>query len=83
MAEPFPQSLLVDALLLDAVEGLDSIASRLIELYEGRNAASPESDEVALLGTVLTDLGWWRGRFQGAVSPATADELDRLVSDGS
>lgn len=83
MAEPTPQLLLTDALLLDAIEGLDSIAGRLIELYDDWNATSPHSDEVVLLAGVLTDLGWWCGRFEGAVSPETVRELDRLVSGNS
>jgi hypothetical protein len=78
-----PQQLLTDALLLDAAEGIDSIADRLVELYD-RWAASPGyTDDAALLASVLTDLGWWRGRFQGAISTETADALDRVVSGGS
>ena len=68
MDEPTLQLLLTDSLLLDAVDGVESIAGRLIELYDRWNAAAGHADDVALLAQVLADLGWWSGRFQGAVS---------------
>ncbi|HUR77045.1 MAG TPA: hypothetical protein VMZ22_03780 [Acidimicrobiales bacterium] len=83
MPELNPELLLTDALLLDAIEGLDSIASRLVEMYDQWRSTPQHGAEAALLAGVLTDLGWWSGRFEGAVSPATAADLDRLVSGGS
>ena len=77
------QPLLTDALLLDALDGIDSIADRLVELYDRWNATAGHSHDVALLASVLTDLGWWSGRFQGAISADTKDALDGLVSGGS
>lgn len=83
MVELTFQLLLTDALLLDAIEGLESIASRLIELHDNRVATSPDSVEVASLARVLTDLGWWSGRLAGAVSPETTRRLEGLSSGGS
>lgn len=81
--EPTMQLLLTDALLLDAFEGLASIADRLVELYDRWNANPDHRDDVALLAQVLTDLGWWSGRFQGAVSAETAFALVRMSSGAS
>jgi hypothetical protein len=83
MNGPELQLLLTDALLLDAVEGVDAIACRLVDLYDRWNAGVRDDDDVSLLAQVLTDLGWWSGRLQGAISSATSDELDRLVSGGA
>jgi hypothetical protein len=83
MGGPALQLLLTDALLLDAVDGIDSIAARLIDLYDRWNGDPDHDDDVALLAQVLTDLGWWSGRFQCAVSTDTTVALDRLVSGGA
>ncbi len=83
MDEPTLQLLLTDALLLDAAEGLASIADRLVELYDRWNANPDHRDDVALFAQVLTGLGWWSGRFQGAVSAETACALDRMSSGAS
>lgn len=73
--------LVTDAVLLDAVEGLDSIASRLADAYD-RVAGGPNEAEVADdLATALTGLGWWCGRLQGAVSAETAAAVEHLASD--
>jgi hypothetical protein len=74
--------LVTDAVLLDAVEGLDSIASRLADAYD-RVAGGPKNEaEVANdLAGVLADLGWWCGRLQGAVSAETAAAVEQLASD--
>lgn len=76
------QWLLTDALLLDIAEGIDSIANRLVALYDRWAVDRGANEEVQLLGTVLSDLGWWPGRFEGAVSAATLDALGGL-SGGS
>jgi hypothetical protein len=81
MDEPKIQLLLTDSLLLDAVEGFDLIATRLAQLYDRWNASAGHEGDVVLLGQVLADLGWWNGRFQGAVSAETVGAIDRLVSD--
>jgi hypothetical protein len=81
--EPTLQLLLTDALLLDAVDGLESIARRLIELYDRWNQSPAHAEDASLVGEVLADIGWWSGRFQGAVSTATAGALDGLASDGA
>lgn len=73
--------LVTDALLLDAAAGLDSIAARLVDLYDGggrgRDAASLTED----LGAVLSELGWWSGRLLGAVSTETAAVVECFASD--
>lgn len=92
MEAPRLQLLMTDSLLLDAVEGIDSIAHRLAQMYDRWiGSAEHEQDaaravhpaDIALVGQVLGDLGWWSGRFEGAVSSETAGALDRLSSDGS
>ena len=83
MADRNTDLLLTDALLLDAVDGLDSIAGRLAELYDRMNASSANDGDVVLLATVLTDLGWWSGRFEGAISTQTMHALTGLVSGAS
>lgn len=72
--------LVTDALLLDAADGLDAVASRLADLYRGgrrRNSAALLED----LSRILSDLGWWSGRLLGAVSDETAAVVDRLASE--
>ncbi len=73
--------LVTDALLLDAVEGLDSIASRLADLYDDLGHCRDQVAAAEALGGVLADLGWWSGRLQGAVSVETASAVDGLASD--
>jgi len=75
-----PHSLLTNALLLDALDGIGSIASRLADLYDRWKVASDHNEDVLLLATVLTDLGWWSGGLQGAISPETATGLNEVVS---
>lgn len=73
--------LVTDAMLLDAVEGLDSIASRLADAYD-RVAGGPDGAGVVDdLAAALAGLGWWCGRLQGAVSAETAAAVERLASD--
>lgn len=74
-------SLVTDALLLDAVEGLDTIASRLAEVYDRLRGCRDGAAVAERLGGILADLGWWSGRLQGAVSTETAATVDRLASD--
>ncbi len=83
MDEPATQLLLTDALLLDAFEGLAAIADQLVELYDRWDSNPDHRDDVALLAHVLTDLGWWSGRFEGAVSAETKSALDRMSSGAS
>ncbi|MGI8685706.1 MAG: hypothetical protein ACR2MO_11590 [Acidimicrobiales bacterium] len=73
--------LVTDALLLDAVEGLDSIASRLACLYDDLGRCRDQVGIAANLPGILADLGWWSGRLQGAVSAETASAVDGLASD--
>lgn len=83
MDEPTLQLLLTDSLLLDAVEGIDSVASRLAQLYDRWNTSPGHDDDVAVLGHALADLGWWSGRLQGAVTTDTTGAIDRLMSGGA
>lgn len=76
------RSLLTDALLLDALDGIESIASRLIELFDRWGAVGGHSEDAAVVATVLTDLGWWSGRLHGAISPETVNGLSEVVSGG-
>lgn len=71
--------LVTDALLLDAVEGLDSIGSRLAKVYDGLGGRPNEDAVVDRLGGILADLGWWSGRLHGAVSVETAAAVERLA----
>ena len=84
MARADIELLVNDALLLDTVEGLDSIAARLAVLaghLERSRATAPAAG--ALTGMVV-ELGWWAGRLEGGLSDATAAALDRLAtSDGA
>ena len=73
-------ALLTDSLLLDAVEGLDSIANRLAHVYDEWRCSGVDSVAVDFLGVILTDLGWWKGRLLGGVSEETAQALNRLTS---
>lgn len=82
MDEPTMQLLLTDALLIDAAEGLDAIAAQLVEVYDRWSAMSATPEDAAVLAAVLTDLGWWSGRLQGAISAQTIEALER-VSGGS
>lgn len=72
-----------DAVLLDAVEGLDSIAARLVDAYD-RVVSRPDGAGVGEnLAVALAELGWWCGRLEGAVTSETAAAVARLVSDGA
>ncbi|MGH9157668.1 MAG: hypothetical protein ACRD1K_17945 [Acidimicrobiales bacterium] len=73
--------LLTDALLLDAVEGLDSVADRLVPLYDSFRLRRGGQATADVLGGILTDVAWWSGRLAGAVSAETAAAMDRLASD--
>lgn len=75
------ERLVTDALLLDAVEGLDSIAARLVGLYDGGGRGRDSACFTEELGVVLSELGWWSGRLLGAVSTETAAVVDCLASD--
>ncbi len=83
MDEPTLQLLLTDALLLDAIEGIGSIAHRLVALYDRWNCVAGHEDDVTILGQALADLGWWCGRFEGAVSADTSNAINRLMSGGA
>ena len=73
--------LVTDALLLDAVEGLESVASRLASLHDNLGRCRNQVGIAEALGGVLADLGWWSGRLQGAVSAETASAVYGLASD--
>lgn len=73
--------LVTDALLLDAVGGLDSIAARLADVYDSLGSCRDEVTVAESLGRILGELGWWSGRLQGAVSTETAAAVERLASD--
>lgn len=73
--------MITDALLLDAIEGLDTIAFRLADLYDSLGRLPAETGVAESVGEILSDLGWWSGRLQGAVSTETVAALERLASD--
>lgn len=70
---------IVDALLLDAVEGLDEVASCLTLVYAELTHHQCPLASAPLVLDLIEKLGWWSGRMEGAVSPATKDALSRLA----
>lgn len=73
--------LVTDAVLLDAIEGLDSIASRLADAYDRARSGPDRAGVTDDLAAALAALGWWCGRLQGAISAETAAAVERLASD--
>lgn len=73
--------LVTDALLLDAVDGLDSVAGRLADIYDSVSGCWDKAVMAESLGGILAELGWWSGRLKGAVSTETAAVVERLASD--
>lgn len=70
--------LVTDALLLDAVEGLDAMASSLTLVYADLRHHTCPLASTAIVLELLEHVGWWSGRLDGAVSTATRDALSRL-----
>lgn len=60
-------NMLNEALIADLGDGLDTVADRLTYLYDGWRRIGADPAEVEFLGSVLADLGWWRGRIDAAL----------------
>lgn len=76
--------LVIDALLLDAVEGIEGLASCLTLVYTELHALTTPLASTTLVLEVIEDLGWWCGRLEAAVSPDTQNALAGIKSsDGS
>ncbi|MGH3848192.1 MAG: hypothetical protein ACRDRT_00505 [Pseudonocardiaceae bacterium] len=73
-------ALLIDSLLTEAAEGLDSIADRLIALHDGWRADGADSDALAWLGQIIGDLGWWNGRLAGGVRGVDVSTLQDVAT---
>lgn len=63
-------NMLNEALLAELGDGLDSVADRLTCLYDGWRRMGADPAAVEFLGSVLGDLGWWRGRIDAALVPS-------------
>ena len=59
--------MLNEALLAEIGEALDSIAGRLAGLHEGWRRAGADAASLGALGSMLEELGWWRGRIDAAL----------------
>jgi hypothetical protein len=59
--------MLNEALLAEIGAGLDSIAGRLGDLHDGWRRMGADPSAVASVGTMLEELGWWRGRIDAAL----------------
>lgn len=60
-------NLLYEALLANLADGLDSVADRLIPVHDKWMHTGADPTAVEALGTVLVDLGWWRGQIDGVL----------------
>lgn len=80
MGTPDVDRLVTDALLLDAVEGLEGVASCLMLVYDELRGQQVPLASTAIVLQLLEELGWWSGRLEAAVSPSTQGSLDRIAA---
>lgn len=80
MGTPDVDRLINDALLLDAVEGLEGVASCLMLVYDELCGQPGPLASTAIVLQLLEELGWWSGRLEAAVSSSTQDSLGRIAS---
>ncbi len=59
--------MLNEALLGDLGGGMDSIAGRLTDLFDGWRRSGADPGAIEFLGTIIGELGWWRGRIDAAL----------------
>lgn len=60
-------NMLNEALLADIGGGMDSIAGRLADLFDDWRQMGVDPAAVEFLGTIIGELGWWRGRIDAAL----------------
>ena len=59
--------MLNEALLADIGDGMDSIAGRLADAFDGWQRVGADPATIEFLGTIIGELGWWRGRIDAAL----------------
>lgn len=67
-----------DALLLDAIDGLEVIVSGLTVVYEELCAQRRSLASTRIVWDLFHHLGFWEGRLEGGLSVETEEALARF-----